>query len=391
MPDPRVINAKFDDVMAIAIDDASELEDALLGKVCWFQISGDLRVKPERLTEYFAYFGIPDQFLPKSIDPRAVAKGVLTKHPKAPGRDKLWLIGDHKWELKFWVEEKADGAIEAPLVRRRRRTGEERKRGAGEWEAVTVATAVWDPKHEPLSEAFGFAIAEGHEQEYPYQEIFSALDEDYNDQLAHFTGAAIQSSIRKMLDKTDGLPMRQTGGVWVIHKDSVDLFDRVEKLVDALIAPPLGDDGNPIDGYEDDGNTIFVCLDLIDGAKQRLIIRGAVETRVLHDLARSITHLNNLRRTGLPARPSELAEATAIRRKALEIGKHYASVVEGEIKSVRAMLNDFDVLYSAAMTGAAAETIAPESLRRIESLEESEESEGDDGDDSFEDEPDEEV
>ena len=372
MPDKQTINQALENAVAIAIDDSDELEDALLGKVCWFQVSGELRVKPDRLAEYFEFFAIPDQYLPKPIDPRNVTTTVLGKHPKAPGRDKLWLIGDHKWELKFWIESKSDGAIEAPLVRRRRRSMEERKRGQSEWEAVTVATAVWDPRHEPITEALGFAVMPGFEAEYPYGEIFSAIDEDYVDQLNHFTGSMIQSAIKKMLVDTISLPVRQTGGVWIIPPDSIDLFNRVEKLIDALVAPPLDDEGNPMPGYEDNDKTQFVSLDLLDGNKQRLIIRGAVETRILHDLAKSIDQLNALRKTGLPARPNELAEAATIRRKALEVGKHYQNVVDVEIKSVRAMLNDFDALFAAAMTGDL-DTPEPESLKLVDEPDEPEE------------------
>jgi hypothetical protein len=374
MPDPKTIHEALENAVAIAIDDSDELEDALLGKVCWFQVSNELRVKPDRLAEYFEFFAIPDQYLPKPIDPHNVTTTVLGKHPKAPGRDKLWLIGEHKWELKFWIENKSDGSIEAPLVRRRRRSMEERRRGQGEWEAVTVATAVWDPRHEPITEALGFAVHKDFAEEYPYNEIFSAIDEDYTDQLNHFTGSMIQAAIKKMLIDTISLPVRQTGGVWIIPRDSIDLFNRVEKLVDALIAPPTDDDGNPVAGYEDNGKTQFVSLDLLDGNKQRLIIRGAVETRILHDLAKSINQLNALRKTGLPARPSELAEAAAIRRKALEVGKHYQNVVDVEIKSVRSMLNDFDSLFAAAMTGER-DLPEPESLKLVEEPEEPEDPE----------------
>jgi hypothetical protein len=94
----------------------------------------------------------------------------------------------------------------------------------------------------------------------------------------------------------------------------------------------------------------------------------------LHDLAKSINQLNALRKTGLPARPNELAEAAAIRRKALEVGKHYQNVVDVEIKSVRSMLNDFDALFAAAMTGER-DLPEPESLKLVEEPEEPEEPE----------------
>ncbi len=365
MPDTKTLSQTLENAVAVAIDDAGDLKDALLGKLCWFQISNELRVAPDRLAEYFEYFSIEETYLPKPIEPRAVVKSVLTKHPKAPGRDKLWLIGDHKWELKFWAEIKNDGSIEAPLVRRRRRSIEERNRGMGEWETVTVATAVWDPKHEPIIEALGFKVHEGFDAEYPYAEIFSAIDEEYIDQLRHFTGGHVHHSIKQILTATSSVPIRQAGGIWVIPPDAIDLLDRVEKLIDSLIAPPLDENGEPVPGYDDGGKTQFVSVPLADGNKQRLVIRGAVETKILKDLSAAITRLNELRKTGLPARPSELAEATDIRRKAFEVGKHYHTVATSDLAKVKRMLGDFDALFAAAMTGES-DDIELESLKLVE-------------------------
>ena len=364
MPDPKTMSQALENAIAVAIDDEGELKDALLGKLCWFQLSNDLRVTPERLAEYFEFFAIPETYLPPPIEPKSVVKNLLNTHPKAPGADKLWLIGEHKWELKFWAEIKQDGAIEAPLVRRRRRSIEERKRGMSEWETVTVATAVWDPSHEPVEEALGFKVHEGFEAEYPYGEIFSAMDEEYVDQLRHYTNTHVTASIKKVLVSTVSIPVRQSGGVWVIPKDAIDLLDRVDKLVDALIAPSLDEDGNPIPGTEDT-KTKFNIVKLIDGDKERLMISGAVETKIIDDLSVAITRLNTLRKTGLPARPSELAESAAIRRKALEVAKHYQTVVTSELTNVSSMLADFDSLYAAAMVGER-EGAEPESLDLVE-------------------------
>jgi hypothetical protein len=350
-PDPKTLKDLLENKVAIAIDDSGNLGDAAIGKLVTMQINAAMRVKPAVLEEYFEYFDLDKNFLPGPIKPASVVTSILKNYPKPPPGDKMWLIGQNKWKLEFWPEQKADGSIEAPLVKRRRRSAEERRKGFSEWEQETVATIVWDPEHDPIEEGLGFAVTEGREDEYPYEEIFDAIDENYVDQLSHYTGSHVFSTIKKILVSVSALPKRQAGGVWVIPVDAFDLIARVEKLVDALIAPPTDERGNPLPDFEPDYKSEFIPISLADGNKSRLIIQGSVERAIIKDLSKVITRLNEMRKTGLPARPSELAEANHTRQQALAIQDHYKNVVSLKYGRLKRMLADYENLYEAAQLG----------------------------------------
>ena len=335
--------------VAIVVDDEGQIADALIGKFAFIQINNNLRITPERLAEYLDYFGIDASYMPKPIDPRRVFLTVLGSHPKPPGRERVWLIGGRKYRLEFWPEEKQGGAIQGILRRQRRLDPESRKRLHSEWETTSVANVVWAPE---TPDEVGPSVEEGYEKEYPYEEILTAVETDFKDQCAHYTGSTIHAIVKRILNDTISLPVRQAGGVWVIPRDAISTLARVERLIDAIAAPPNDDEGNPLPEGKDASKTIFVQTDLIDGSKSRLIIRGALETKVLGELKVAIDQLRRVRRTGMPARPSELAEANQLRRKARSIEEHYAQLVSVDLPEVNKMLSDFDLLYEAAMTGA---------------------------------------
>jgi hypothetical protein len=335
--------------VAIVVDDEGQIADALIGKMALIQIGNDLRITPERLAEYLDYFGIDSSYMPKPIDPRRVFLTVLNAHPKAPGRERSWLIGGRKYRLEFWAEEKQGGAIQGILRRQRRLEPEARKRLNSEWETTSVAHIVWAPE---TPEEVGPSVEDAYAEEYPYDEILAAVEADFRDQCSHYTGNTISSIVKKILNDTISLPVRQAGGAWVIPRDAISTLTRVEKLIDAIAAPPTDADGNPLPGTGGTSKTTFYQTDLIDGTKSRLIIRGALETKVLRELKVAIDQLRRVRRTGLPARPSELAEANQLRRKARSIEDHYAKLVSVDLPEVSKMLSDFDLLYEAAMTGA---------------------------------------
>jgi hypothetical protein len=90
---------------------------------------------------------------------------------------------------------------------------------------------------------------------------------------------------------------------------------------------------------------------LADGNKSRLIIQGSVERAIIKDLSKVITRLNEMRKTGLPARPSELAEANHTRQQALAIQDHYKNVVSLKYGRLKRMLADYENLYEAAQLG----------------------------------------
>jgi hypothetical protein len=334
--------------VAIAIDDEDQISDALLGKLAFFQVSNDLRITPERLTEYLEYYKIDNSYMPKPIDPNRVLHTVLAAHPKTPGRERSWLIGGRRYKLEFRIEDKQDGSIEGLLVRYRRLDPDTRKRLNLEWETTTVATVVWAPEN---PEAIGASVVPGYEKEYPYEELLARVEEDFEDQRAHYTGNTLSSIVKKILNDTISLPVRQAGGVWVIPKDAIGTLSQVEKLIDAIAAPPADDGGKPRTDAPEASKTLFYQVDLIDGAKSRLIIRGALETRVMKDLALVIDHLRRLRQAGTPAKPSELATANQLRRNALAIRDYYSRFVNVELIEVSRTLDDLDTLYAEALSG----------------------------------------
>lgn len=334
--------------VAIAIDDEEQISDALLGKLAFFQVSNDLRITPERLAEYLEYYKIDSSYIPKPIDPNRVLHTVLAAHPKTPGRERSWLIGGRRYKLEFRIEDKQDGSIEGLLVRYRRLDAETRKRLNLEWETTTVATVVWAPEN---PDAIGVSVVPGYEKEYPYEELLARVEEDFEDQRAHYTGNTLSSIVKKILNDTISLPVRQAGGVWVIPRDAIGTLAQVEKLLDAIAAPPTDDGGKPRIEVSESSRTLFYQVNLIDGAKSRLIIRGALETRVMKDLSLVIDHLRRLRQAGTPAKPSELATANQLRRNALAIRDYYARFVDVELVEVSRTLDDLDTLYAEALSG----------------------------------------
>lgn len=344
---PRI---DFSGKVAIAGDPRTEAEileaPGAIGKIVIFQISDDLRVPPDDLKAAMERHGIDLDYAPKPIKPDAQIKGVLKKtkrtialeHTVRPGK-----VETVKYSVSFpEIREKEGGAIVAPLVRMRY-TG--RSDSGEDWDARTVARVSWDPD---VPNEIDAEINTRYADEYPYHEILAAVEEEFVDRISHYSGNAIGSSIvMPILNDTMSVTARPAGGVWLVPREHIGLLKGVEDFIKDLTA-----NHNLEDGRE----SYFESVILFDGEENQLFIRGQVEGQVVRQLADALDALKKLSDAKVAPRPNELSNAIAIRRDALALRDHYATVVGPEFQRVSTALELFDRYYAAAVADRDADT-----------------------------------
>jgi hypothetical protein len=356
MPVAPSLRDQFDPDAVAALADEAELsaEAGVLGKLVFYAIGDTIRVARDELETLFGHHDLEERFLPKAINPGAVAAGLLR------GLHEEIELGGRSYELDFHLETKLDGAIEAPLVRTRRRTQRERAalaiaEGTGDWQQVnewdveTVGTAVWDPA---FPDELPTEIDPLHGPEYPYEQLIETLAEEFEDRRRFYGGAAVSAMVGKILNETMSIRTRPTGGVWLVPAAAMDLLERVENLVrllDAEYRRPPAEGKSP-------APTEFDSIVLVDREKNRLYVRDKVEGQVLGELSTAVEQLLALAAANLRPRPAELASAAALRARALTYRDSFALVITGGSERIADALADFDRAYAAALAAGSAPT-----------------------------------
>jgi hypothetical protein len=322
----------LDRVAALADDEAAGTE-GVLGKIVFYAIADTIRIARDELERLFAIHQIPDGYLPEPIKPASVIGSLLK------GKKVEVAIEGRRHQVAFHVEPKADGALEALLTRTRRRTELERKGGAGEWEVVTVATLVWSP--EDASKIY-WAVVDGLAHEYDYAGILSEIETEFEERRQFYGRDKISQFVGRILNNTMSVRTRPTGGVWLVPISAMELLERVEQLV-RLLDSQYRREG------DDNGETEFDSILLVDREKNRIFVRSKVEERILADLREAVAGLLALSQAGVRVNPSDLAGPAEIRKRALRYRDEFGVVMAGEESEALARaLDDFDLAYGQA-------------------------------------------
>lgn len=331
----------IDNVAAIADDEIDLGSAGVLGKLVFYTIGDRIRVTRSELEALFETYEIESRYLPKAIVPASIAATVL-KGVRAEAA-----IDGRAYELRFHVEPKIDGSIEAPLVRTRRRTRAEREAAGGldavpEWDVETVAYAVWDPEY---PEELPTEVDERRLGEFPYEPILEETVADFVERCRFYGGPAISQVVSRILNETMSIRTRPSGGVWLIPVAAMELLGRLEEMIRVLDAQYVREAPEGKTPAE----TEFDSIVLVDREKNRLFVRDKVEGRVVEEITLAMERLAGIAQAGVPPKPSDLAEAAEIRKRALAYRDGFAAAVAGSGERVIRALADFDRAYASAL------------------------------------------
>jgi hypothetical protein len=386
---------RFDGVVAVAIDDEGKMADAILGHAVSFEIADDFRVTPDELTRIFEIYGIPRTFFPKTISPGDEFRSLFSSFRRRPE------FGGRDYELEFIVKEKSDGSRAARLVRTILTEDEEgpKRRGSSvrtmrddRWERITVGAIVWHPdfpdviSNPEIDDRYGRIeefttedrvedperLAAGefyeptlvrtlmagarpltfderifYEKELPfYEDLFSAVEDEFHDRRMFYGGKAVRKIVTDVLNSTMAISVRPAGGLWLVDKDSTDLLDRTEQMINLLASGEYrrneGKDDKP-----SNHRTFVISLPLMAvEEKYRIFVRGAVETRMLDELDTAISQMVALADAKTEIRPAEVMRIMTLRQDALAFRERFAEVMAGPIETVDERLELLDSAFA---------------------------------------------
>jgi hypothetical protein len=322
----------LDRVAAVA-DEATAGTEGVLGKIVFYAIADTIRIARDELERLFAIHQIPDAYLPEPIRPASIV-GSLLKGKKVEAA-----IEGKRHQIAFHVEPKADGALEALLTRTRRRTEAERRSGASEWEVVTVATLVWSP--EDAAKVY-WAVVDSLAHEYDYAGLLTEIETEFEERRQFYGRDKISQFVGRILNDTMSVRTRPTGGVWLVPIAAMDLLERVEQLV-RLLDSQYRREG------DENGETEFDSILLVDREKNRIFVRSKVEERILADLREAVAGLLALATAGVRVTPADLNGPVEIRKRALRYRDEFGVVMAGdESEALAQALEDFDLAYGQA-------------------------------------------
>ena len=332
----------LDSVAAIVDDDpgADVVAAGVLGKLVFYSIADTIRVTRDELITLFDHYKIESQYLPKAIEPATIFRS-LVRNRKSEAT-----IGDRTHELRFYLEVKTDGAMEAALVRSRRKPARERTlESPDEWEVVTVGAIVWDPLD---PESVAAAVEEERTSEYPYGQVLEEVEDEFIERSRFYGRDAVSSFVGKILSDTMSIRTRPTGGVWLVPTEAMKLLDRTEELVRLLDAEYRRAPSDPAEASAPTGGTEFDSIVLVDRERNRLYVREKVDARVAEELSSATEGLMALVRVGIVPSLDELAKAGRARKAAMGHRDRFSvSAVSGD--RIDRALDDFDKAYAAAI------------------------------------------
>ncbi len=331
----------LDQVAAVVDDDpiAEAGEAGVLGKLVFYAIADTIRVTRDELAALFEHYAIDERYMPKPIDPSAIFRS-LVRNRRAEAT-----VGERSHELRFYLETKVDGAMEAALVRSRRRTARERTVASPEeWEVATVGAIVWDPI-EP--ETVSAAVEPEREAEYPYGQVLEEVTDEFGERCRFYGRDAVSSFVGRILSDTMSIRTRPTGGVWLVPVTAMAVLDRTEELVRLLDAEYRRSPADP-DEPGASGGTEFDSIVLVDRERNRLYVREKVDARVTEELTAVTEGLLSLVRAGVAPSLEELARAGRSRAAALAHRERFTVAATPGDRLARA-LTDFDRAYAAAL------------------------------------------
>jgi len=317
----------------IAVNTDGELDrSALLGKLVFYSISNDIRISPDDLEELFAQFRIDyKKYFPGPLNPSQAFRSACRSFGKRPVA-----IGGKNVLLEFSPALDTERGILFILDR----TSIDRNTISRV--PIKVGQIGWTPDD---PEQVVWSVSEEVEGEYEYELIFEEVESDFQEARSYYFGSRhIGPIVRKILSDTWSVDARPKGGVYIVPRDAIDLLERVEEMVNLLEEEYKRPD--PSGGG---AGTEFNSIQIIDGQKERLFIKGKVESQVREQLDKAIGELQILMRSGQTLSQRQLLAAAEARAQALELRDHYKSIIGSEYASLDATLAGFEEAMRAAV------------------------------------------
>jgi len=317
----------------IAVNADGELDrSALLGKLVFYSISNDIRIKPDDLQDLFDEYDIDKKYFPGPLNPSQAFRSACRGFGKRPVA-----ISGHNVLLEFTPALDTERGILFILDRT------SIDRATISRVPIKVGQIGWKPD---MPDQAMWSVEEELVDEYEYELIFEEVEEDFHEARSYYFGSRhIGPIIRKILSDTWSVDARPKGGVYIVPRDAIDLLERVEEMVNRLEGEYKRED--PAAGGS---STEFNSIQIIDGQKERLFIKGKVEAQVREQLDRAIGELQVLMRSGGSAiTQRQLMAAAEARAAALELRDHYKSIIGSQYAALDATLAGFEETMRAAV------------------------------------------
>jgi hypothetical protein len=333
----------LDEAAAVAVDDETQAGPGILGKIVFYAVADTIRVAADELERLFTHYRIAESYLPKPIDPAQSLRSVVGSKEIAIS------LGGADHVVAFREETKLDGSLFIRMYRSRPRSIAERRKlvppggdpnTVPEWEVETVGAIGWDPE---TSDAIDYEVFEGHEREWPYDQILAGIEQEWDEKRQFYGRAQVSTAISQILNDTMSIRTRPTGGVWLVPTSAMEMLDRVEELIHVL------DTEYRREGDGDDGrHSEFDSIILVDRNRNKLFVKTKVEAEISERLDRAIVGLLALVESGKTPSLAQLNDATTLRREAIAYRDQFAAAF-GDYAAIDAKLADFDRAYAAAV------------------------------------------